>query len=48
LATGNGNIALWFNAGINLTIGGNNIYIGNGGVAGEHFLITPQAPTTRP
>ena len=33
--TGNGNIALGANAGVNLTTGDDNIDIGNIGVAGE-------------
>ena len=37
--TGNGNIALGANAGLNLTTGDNNIDIGNSGVAGESSMI---------
>ena len=37
--TGNNNIALGDNAGINLTTGSNNIDIGNNGVAGESNTI---------
>jgi len=38
-ATGGGNIALGFQAGVNLTMGNNNIDIGNTGVAGESNKI---------
>src|SRR5215510_13140403 len=38
-ATGGGNIALGFQAGVNLTTGNNNIDIGNAGVAGESKKI---------
>jgi hypothetical protein len=37
--TGNNNIGLGANAGVNLTTGSNNIDIGNGGVAGEANTI---------
>src|SRR5262245_16414151 len=38
-ATGGGNIALGFQAGVNLTTGNDNIDIGNTGVAGESNKI---------
>jgi hypothetical protein len=38
-STGNNNIALGPEAGVNLTTGGSNIYIGNGGVASEFNKI---------
>jgi hypothetical protein len=38
-ATGRGNIAVGFQAGVNLTTGSNNINIGNAGVAGESNKI---------
>ena len=45
--TGNNNIALGFNAGVNLTTGSNNIDIGNAGVAGESNTIRIGTVRTR-